>query len=587
MTLLLGFLAALAAAPTPYLAKVIIDDFIFQEGGESATSGWFGLSQTLWMIAGIVGLGILLKLLSSLLGGWQCHYILQITRNSLFGLRLATAEALMGARQEAIDRIEPGRIASRLGLDINQIDGATFTLLRNAVTSAFTLVVVLGFMLWLDVLLTLVVLATMPATAALSVWSYRKLMEFNREESDRSAALTASCAEIFGALRVIRVFTAEAFFLARLRDRSEAMRFEGIRHWTIFHAINLLLVLLGSLGGDIFLLVGGVLAIEGSITFGDFFAFYGYQAMLWGPVAILLGAGQQSQIGTASAEKVDELLQISREPYLDLPATPADMPFTGHIEAKNLCFSYRGGEPVLRDLTFEIRPGTVTALVGQSGSGKTTLASLFTGLILPTDGTCLIDGLDISRWDLRELRRHMGVVLQDSILFNDTLHANLCMGTEHADERIWAALAAAHADGFVRKLPSGLDERIGADGVSFSGGQRQRLAIARVFLKDPAFLVLDEATSALDSETEKAIQRSFEALLAGRTSVVIAHRLSTIYRADQILVLHQGRLVESGTHEDLVGRAEGHYRELFEAQVEGMIPLSGATRRPWNREQRA
>ncbi|MDD5200705.1 MAG: ABC transporter ATP-binding protein [Terrimicrobiaceae bacterium] len=585
---LLAFLSSLVSAPTPYLAKIIIDDLIFRGGSAGAheVSGWLGVSHTVWMIAAIVLLGILLKVLGSLLGGWQCHYILQITRNSLTQVRLDTALRVMGGAQQKLEKIEPSRIASRLGFDVNAMDSAIFALLRNFVTSAFLVLVVLGFMVFLDPFLSMVVLATMPLTAVLSVMSHRKLQEFSREESDRVADLTATAAETFGALRIIRVFTAEPFFLGRLQTRCEALRFEGLHHWTRFHSINLLLSLLSSLGGDIFLLVGGILAINGRITFGEFFAFYGYQAMLWGPIGVLLNSGQFVQTGTASAEKVHELAGIEQEPYLVRPRRAREGAFRGEIVAENLGFSYNDGEPVLRDINFRIEPGTMVALVGQSGSGKTTLANLLLGMYLPTHGRLLIDGRDIREWDMRDLRGNMGVVLQDATLFHDTIRTNVCMGREYPEQRIWAALAAAHIDDFVRALPNQLEEQAGISGTRLSGGQKQRLAIARVFLKNPAFLILDEATSALDSETEKAIQRSFDALMAGRTAAVIAHRLSTIYQADQILVLHQGRLVECGTHEELVTRPAGHYRELYEAQVEGMIPMSGATRRPWNRQAR-
>lgn len=582
----LGFLASLVSAPTPYLAKIIIDDLIFRggAGGGHEVSNWLGISHTIWMIFGIVLLGILLKLVGSLIGGWQCHYILQITRNSLYDVRLDTGLRLMGGRQQEMEKIEPSRIASRLGFDVNQMDGAIFALLRNLLTSVFLVVVVLGFMLFLNVWLTFVVLATMPLTAALSVYSYRKLREFNREESDRLADLAATSAETFGALKVIRVFTAEPFFLARLQKRCEALRYQGLHHWTRFHAINLLLALLSGLGGDIFLLVGGILAIKGEITFGSFFAFYGYQAMLWGPIGTLLNSGTALQTGTASAEKVNAINDIAQERYLVEKHPHPEPKFRGEIRVEHLGFSYNERENVLQDLSFTITPGSMVALVGQSGSGKTTLANLILGMYLPTTGRFLIDGLDIRQWDLRSLRSHMGVVLQDAVLFNDTIRTNICLGREYPEERIWAALAAAHIDDYVRTLPHGLDESVGISGTRLSGGQKQRLAIARVFLKNPQLLILDEATSALDSETEKAIQRSFDALMAGRTSVVIAHRLSTIYQADQIFVLHQGRLVEIGTHEELVSRPTGHYRELYEAQVEGMIPMSGATRRPWNRQ---
>jgi ATP-binding cassette, subfamily B, putative efflux pump len=582
----LAFLSSFVSAPTPYLGKIIIDDLIFRGGAASSqdVSTIFGVSHTIWMIFAIVLLGILLKVLGSIIGGWQCHYILQITRNSLYDVRLDTALRLLGGKQQKLETIEPSRIASRLGFDVNMMDGAIFTILRNFVTSVFLVFVVLGFMLFLNVWLTIIVLATMPITAALSVFSYRKLQEFNREESDRAADLIATAAETFGALRVIRVFTAEPFFLDRYQKRCEAMRYEGLHHWTRFHALNLLLVLLSSLGGDIFLLVGGILAIQGQITFGEFFAFYGYQAMLWGPVGTLLNAGQTMQSGTASAEKVAELGRIEQESYLDTKPPLLNQPFKGEIIADKLSFHYNPEEPILQDLSFTIQPASMVALVGQSGSGKTTLANLLLGMYMPTGGRFSIDGTDIREWDIRELRSHMGVVLQDATLFNETIRTNVCLGREYSEARIWAALAAAHIDDFVRSLPKKLDEPVGISGARLSGGQRQRIAIARVFLKNPRFIILDEATSALDSETEKAIQRSFDALMAGRTAVVIAHRLSTIYQADQILVLHQGRLVENGTHEELVTRPAGHYRELYEAQVEGMIPMSGATRRPWNRQ---
>jgi ABC-type multidrug transport system fused ATPase/permease subunit len=578
----LGLCGPLVMAPAPYLGKVIIDDIIFRQqqgGGVASVGGWLGIASPVWMLALIVILGVMLKFLGALIGGWQSYFILQITRNGLYHVRVDTAARVMGAPMRELESLSPGKVASRLANDPAQIDGAIFSLLRSCLTAAFTVVVVMVFMLMLDTWLTLIVLATMPITALLSIAWYRRLRDFSREESDRYAALSSTTAEIFGSIRVIRAFAAEPAFLRRIRDRSEALRFEGIRHWTVFHTISGLLGLLTSLGADIFILVGGILAIRGQITFGEFFAFSGYQAMLWGPINVLLNTGQTLQMGAASADKLGELLATSQEPHLSRPAQPAPEHFRGEVSAEGLCFSYDGTEDVLRDINLKIRPGTMTALVGQSGSGKTTFASMLMGMHLPTGGKLLIDGTDVRQWDLRRLREQVGVVLQDSAMFDDSLRANLCMGRDDfSDERIHSALRAAHLEDVVKGMPQGLDTRLGQSGMRLSGGQRQRLAIARVFLRDPRMVILDEATSALDSETERAIQRSFDALLAGRTSVVIAHRLSTIFRADQIVVLHGGRLVECGTHEELVTRSGGRYRELFQAQVEGMVPMSGATR---------
>lgn len=581
MITLLAFLGPLVTAPTPYLGKVIIDDLIFrqQSGGGPGISAVFGVSSTIWMLAGIVLLGVLLKLLGTIIGGWQSHYILQITRNGLYDVRVEAAERVMGAPMKSLETLSPGKVASRLTNDPNQIDGAVFSILRSCLTAVFTVLVVMVFMLFLDPFLTLVVLATMPITALLSIAWYRRLRDFSREESDRSAALSATSAEIFGAVKVIRAFTAERTFLRRIRDRSEALRFEGIRHWTVWHMVNGLLGLLTNLGADIFLFVGGVLAIQGKITFGEFFAFAGYQGMLWGPINVLLNTGQTVQIGAASADKLSEVIKAEQEPHLTRPEQPPPERFAGEVRAEKLRFSYDGQEDVLRDIDLVIKPGTMTALVGQSGSGKTTLANMIIGFYLPTGGKLLVDGTDVRQWDLRRLRENVGVVLQDSLMFDDTLRSNLAMGREvYSDDQLWAALRAAHLEDTVRAMPRGLDTPLGQSGTRLSGGQRQRLAIARVFLRDPKLIILDEATSALDSETEKQIQRSFDALMVGRTSVVIAHRLSTIFRADQIVVMHAGRVVEIGTHEELLKKCDGRYRELFQAQVEGMVPMSGATR---------
>lgn len=577
----LAFLSSLICTPTPYLGKIIIDELIFRGGAihSGEVGGFLGFPATIWMLAAVVGLGVALKLLSTLLQGWQSHYILQITRNGLHEVRLETALNLIGAPQRYFERTAPAKIAARLVADVDAMDGAIFTILRSLLSATFLVITIVCFMVFMNVWLTLVILVTMPITALLTVILHTSLRAYGRQESDRKVALSETATEIFSSVKIIRAFGAEPYFLNRIMARCEAIRFQGIYHWTVFHALGGLIGLVSGIGADVFLLVGGYLAFKGQITFGEFFAFFGYQAMLWAPLGVLLNSANILQTGAASAEKVTELKEVEPEPYLTKENLHSSTDFTGEIECRDLSFYYHRDEPVLQNINLTLKAGTMTALVGQTGSGKTTLAGLVMGMYLPTGGQLLIDGVDVKQWDMRNLRSHIGVVLQDHLLFDDTLRANITLGeSAFTDKRIHAALRAAHLEDFIEQLPEGLDTRVGVSGARLSGGQKQRIAIARIFLRNPSLLILDEATSALDTETEKAIQRSFDALMTGRTSIVIAHRLSTIYEANQIVVLHQGRIVEVGTHDALIEKKTGYYRDLYAAQVEGMIPMSGATR---------
>jgi len=583
LNFVLAILSSAFMAPVPYLAKIILDDILPKGIASGGAATHFGIPDAAWAIAGLVALGIFLKLVSSLLAGWQSHYILRITRNTLYEVRMETLSRLMGAKQKLFESMEPGRIAARISNDVNQMDASIFTLLRGFVSSFFLIIMVLGLMFMMNPWLTVIVLVTLPLTALGAVLAFRKMKAYNLMESDRTAALSGLVAETFGGIKILRTFNAEPYFLKRIQDQCEVLRKEGISHWTLFHTINALIAMVSTLGGDIFLFVGGILAIQKKISFGEFFAFYSYQAMLWSPINTLLNAGQVLQSGIASAEKVKELGSAQQEPFMEPshPALSPQKPFVGEIRCSQLSFGYYDDEMLIRDLEIHVKPGTMTALVGQSGSGKSTFIHLLMGFYLPSSGRLEIDGLDIREWDLRKLRAQIGMVLQDTTLFNETLRSNLLLGMDGiTDKQIWTALHLAHLADFVKSLPEGLDTVIGMGGCRLSGGQKQRVAIARVFLRNPALLILDEATSALDTETEQAIQRSFDALMQGRTSIVIAHRLSTIYKADQILVMHQGRLVESGTHRDLVKKPMGHYRQLYEAQIDGLIPMSGPTRNP-------
>ena len=311
---------------------------------------------------------------------------------------------------------------------------------------------------------------------------------------------------------------------------------------------------------------GGSLIIQDQMTVGDFVAFTLYLAFLVSPIVQMSNIGTQMTEAFAGLDRMEEILGMDMEDD-DPGRTIALEEIRGDIAFENVSFAYVRGKEVLVDIAFRAGPGTVTALVGSSGSGKSTIAGLAASFRTPTSGTVRIDGHDLARVRLDTYRSRLGVVLQDEFLFEGTIRENILFARPGADESdLLAAAASAHVKEFTDRFDEGLETLIGERGVKLSGGQKQRVAIARAILADPRILILDEATSSLDTESEALIQESLGRLMAGRTTLVIAHRLSTIRRADQILVLEGGRIVERGTHTELIAR-EGRYYDLYTYQA--------------------
>jgi ABC-type multidrug transport system fused ATPase/permease subunit len=361
---------------------------------------------------------------------------------------------------------------------------------------------------------------------------------------------------------------------ATASERQEARRFTRVLHASVRAQVrqdmfslltSRVFALIGGVAPTIIVLAGVYLIVTSDFTVGGLFAFFMYLAQMFGAVGRIASLNSSLQPSVASLERIYEVLDTTPEVISPRPGLRPS-PLEGEVVFEGVTFAYRPDVPVLHDIALTIAPRTMVALVGPSGAGKTTLAQLILRFFDPAEGRILIDGNDLRELNLRWYRERIGLVPQDVFLFDRTVADNISYGnTSAGQEEVLAAATAANALEFIEQMPEGFETLIGERGVKLSGGQRQRIAIAREFLRNPRILILDEATSSLDSATERLIQQAMETLLAGRTSVVIAHRLSTVLRADKIVVLDEGRIVEIGRHEELLSAA-GLYAALYQSQ---------------------
>jgi subfamily B ATP-binding cassette protein MsbA len=425
-----------------------------------------------------------------------------------------------------------------------------------------TLVVIglVGSLLWLNWRLTLVGIVVVPLTAVIVRTTSKRLRHLNRENQRVTAEMTQVVEEAARGHQVIRVFSGEQYENRRFFERSEALRGFSQRMTVAFAATTPVTQVATSLA----LSVVVVLALQADMTAGEFYQFVTLMLMLLTPLKALAEVNGPMQRGIAAAETVFELIDA---PVEHDPGTRTIGHAKGHVRFEHVGFRYPNVQAqALDDVSLDVKPGQTVALVGMSGGGKSTFVNLVARFYEPQSGRILLDGVPYQDIRLPSLRAQLALVSQNVVLFDDTLKANIAYGAEEVDyARLSAAIKAAHLDDVVARLPDGVETVIGENGMRLSGGQRQRVAIARAIYKDAPILVLDEATSALDNESERAVQAALDTLMAGRTTFVVAHRLSTIERADLIVVMEQGRIVEQGTHDELLA-AGGTYANLYRLQ---------------------
>ena len=563
---LLGFLIFASTQPMlGYMLKFFVDGLSNPEAGLFTEVAW--LREYAPWVADLKLLQAV-PLLIVLIAFWQGvgsflgnYYLAKVSLGLVQDLRIALFNNLLALPNRYFDNHNSGHLISRITYNVTMVTGAATDAIKVVVREGMTVVFLFATLLWMNWKLTMVMVAILPVIGLMVVSASKKFRKQSKKIQVAMGDVTHVASETIQGYRVVRSFGGEAYEQERFRAASEDNKGKQLKMVRInaVYTPSLQLVIYSAMAVLMFL----VLLLRGDSSAGDLVAYITLAGLLPKPIRQLSEVSSTIQKGVAGAESIFE--QLDEPPEVDHGAQERER-VSGRLEVKQLSFQYSGSEkPVLQNISFVAEPGQMVALVGRSGSGKSTLASLIPRFYHHEQGQILLDGLDVEHYTLRNLRRHIALVTQHVTLFNDTVRNNIAYGDLAGAplESVRQAAEDAFAAEFIEKMPQAYDTLVGENGALLSGGQRQRLAIARALLKDAPLLILDEATSALDTESERHIQAALDKVMQGRTTIVIAHRLSTIEKADLILVMEQGQIVEQGSHADLLA-LNGYYARLHE-----------------------
>ncbi len=548
----------------PYITGTLLYDEVLAEGGK-----YYGrIFELVMLLVVVTAINVLFGIIQGRIGA-------DMSGKIIFDIKTEVFSSMQKLGMSFFTSKRTGNLLNRVNSDALDIQYFLNDGLPNFIINAATIVSVGLFLFFVNPVLSVTVLIPIPVIAIIIKNSLRVFKKLKWHTWRRSSSMNSVINDTLMGVRVVKAFGKEDREVERFSEKSRLLYENRVREGVASAKVFPVLSWIMALGGLMVWGIGGFQVIGGKLTFGELMSFVGYLSLLYGPVNFMVKTFDWFTNCMNSAQRIFEI--IDRTPDITEKENPVNIEkFKGEVELKKVTFSYEANRTVLKDVSFRVAPGEMIGLVGHSGAGKSTITNIITRLYDVNDGEVLIDGVNVKDLSFKSLRSNIGMVLQETFLFSGTVAENIAYGNPGASiDEIISAAKKAHAHEFIANLPDGYQTEIGTRGVDLSGGEKQRISIARAILMDPAILIFDEATSSLDTKTEQHIQEAMEELIKGRTTIAIAHRLSTLKNADRLVVVENGCIVEMGTHEQLFNKENGVYARMAKKQLEA-INMQGA-----------